>query len=36
MSRYTLYLVVLYNKLGLDVLSDHVTLKSRGISAVDA
>ena len=32
---YTFYLVILYNKLGFDFLSDHINLKFGGISAVD-
>lgn len=32
---YTFYLVILYNKLGFDFLSDHINLKFGGISTVD-
>ena len=32
---YTFYLVILYNKLGFDFLSDHINLKFAGISTVD-
>ena len=32
---YTFYLVILYNKLGFDFLSDHINLKFCGISTVD-